>query len=157
MKVARLTLAELLVAVVLVAGGMFITFGAAGAVAARQSDVAEEVGDDDAVIDDANEGDDATDSPNTENWQFILGALQPLVLSVILQSTWSRRLQAVVAFVFSVVATAVGMYLAGDFALGMDYVTGILAVFSSSIVAYYGFWKPTGVAPAIEAKTSPGT
>jgi len=30
----------------------------------------------------------------------------------------------------------------------------LMMMFASSIVFYQGFWKPTGVAPVIEAKTS---
>jgi hypothetical protein len=29
----------------------------------------------------------------------------------------------------------------------------VLAIFFASITTYYGFWKPTGIAPAIAQKT----
>lgn len=97
---------------------------------------------------------DATGSINVQNWQVILGFLLPLATAVLLQQHWSSQLKAIVAFVFMVIVTSIGMFISGDFHDTHDWLTAVLAVFSASIVSYVGFWKPTGVAPTIERTTS---
>ena|GEM_PF-3081942 len=94
------------------------------------------------------------DNINVQYWQVITGFVLPLVLSVIIQSGWSRAAQALAAFAFSVVVTVLQLWIYGQLDGFTDSAQAVLMVFASSIVFYQGFWKPTGVAPAIEEKTS---
>jgi hypothetical protein len=88
-------------------------------------------------------------------WNVIAGFIGPIVLSVIIQTGWSRSVQAVLAFAYSaglsVVTTALESKLDFD-----NWVTSLFVVFTATISAYHGFWKPTQVAPKIEKATSPG-
>jgi hypothetical protein len=95
------------------------------------------------------------DSPVAiQEWQAILAFVQPIILAFIIQSGWSRAVQSTFAFLFSVAATTVGIWLHGDFNGVTDWVTSFMTVFAMSIPFYYGFWKPTGIAPRVEAATS---
>lgn len=88
-----------------------------------------------------------------EMWSFIVGFALPPVLSVVMQSGWSVRLQAVIAFLACAVAGAGTAYLQGDLT-GERFVEAGLVILVTTIATYKGFWKPTGVSPSIETKTN---
>jgi hypothetical protein len=88
-----------------------------------------------------------------ENWQLILAFLAPIAISVISQFHWSTTLKSISAFVFCAVTTVVGLYLKG----GVDWnnvPSTVIFVFALTIGSYYGFWKPTGIAPHVEKATT---
>jgi len=87
-------------------------------------------------------------------WAIIVGFFSPIVLSVIQQPKWSERVQSIVAFVYSLIAGAITAYFSGAFDSVANAVTAILLVLVATIAFYKGFWKPTGVSPAIEGATS---
>jgi hypothetical protein len=96
------------------------------------------------------------DSVAIEQWQIIIGFFLPLLLSLIIQSGFSRPVQAILAFIVSLVVTSVTMLIRGDLDAfdATNYSAAVLSVFGFSIVFYQGWWKPTGIAPAIEERTS---
>lgn len=77
---------------------------------------------------------------NFENWELILGFIQPLVLEFILQSKWTARAQSIAAFVFTLATTAVGLLLQDQFDL-TNWFGSALKVFAVTIPAYYGLWR----------------
>jgi len=89
-------------------------------------------------------------------WLMAVGFFSPLVIAVIQQAAWSPRRKSVVAFVFYLIVAAVTAWLNGIFS-AVGLVTAVLVVFVVAANAYKALWKPTGVAPAIEAATSTGT
>lgn len=86
-------------------------------------------------------------------WALAVGFFSPPVVSVIQQSRWSARIQSLVAFGFYLVVAAVTAYFAGLFTPG-DIARLALLVFLMAATSYKALWKPTGVSPAIEAKTN---
>ena len=90
---------------------------------------------------------------NFEMWSLIVGFALPPVLSIVVQSSWSDRLKAVVAFAACAVAGAGVAYFQGDLT-GKRFVEGGLVVLVTALATYRNFWKPTGVSPAIETKTN---
>lgn len=90
---------------------------------------------------------------NFQMWSLIVGFALPPVLAVVQQTSWSSRLKAVVAFVASAVAGAGVAYFQGDLT-GRRFVEAGLVVLVTAVATYQSFWKPTGVAPAIETKTN---
>ncbi len=88
-----------------------------------------------------------------EMWALIVGFALPPVLSVVLQSDWSARLKSVVAFLACALAGAGTAYLQGDLT-GERFVEAGLVILVTAIATYKGFWRPTGVSPAIETKTN---
>ena len=96
----------------------------------------------------------AAQSPVTL-WLLAVGIFSPPAISVIQQSRFSPRLQSVIAFVFYIAIAAVTVGLNGVFSAANLFVA-ILVVFLVGSAAYKNLWKPTGVAPAIEAATPIG-
>lgn len=92
---------------------------------------------------------------NLAMWSLIVGFLSPIVISLIQQPRWSDGVRAFVAFIFCAVAGIPTAYFAGDLE-GKDYVTSGLLILVTAITSYRNFWKPTAIAPSIEASTSPG-
>lgn len=90
---------------------------------------------------------------NLEMWALVVGFFLPNVVALVVQSGWSQRLQAVAAFVVCGVAAAGTAYFQGDLT-GRRFVEAGLVILVTTIATYKGFWKPTGVAPAIETKTN---
>lgn len=91
---------------------------------------------------------------NIEMWSMIVGFALPPALAVVQQTGWSPRLRAVVAFL-ACLAAAVGTVLVQQD--GWDtqkWVESSLLILVTALATYRNFWKPTGIAPAIETKTN---
>lgn len=91
---------------------------------------------------------------NLAMWSLIVGALTPPLLAVVQQPRWPSGLRALFMVAAAVVDGIVVAWLQGnlDFA---RFTNSALVAGVAIITAYHGLWKPTGVAPAIEASTSP--
>lgn len=90
---------------------------------------------------------------NLEMWSLIVGFFLPTVIAFLVQTGWSQRLQAVVMFAACAVASVVTVLLQGDLTRERFVEAGLL-ILITTISSYKGFWKPTGVAPALEEKTN---
>ena len=90
---------------------------------------------------------------NLTMWTLIVGFLLPNVVALVEQPSWSKPARTAVSAVVSVLGGAGTAYFAGDF-VAKDVITSILIVGVASITFYKGFWKPAGIAPVIEQKTS---
>lgn len=92
---------------------------------------------------------------DTASWGLILGVLLPLLTSVVQQPTWSAPLRAVVGLVAAVIGGFVTCLANGTVGDGQTLLSTIAVVLVAAQATYRGFYKPTGVAPGIEAATSP--
>lgn len=90
---------------------------------------------------------------NFEMWNLIVGFVLPPALSIVIQSAWSERLKAIVAFVACAVAGAGVAYFQGELT-GQRFVEAGLVVLVTAVATYRNFWKPTGISPAIESRTN---
>jgi len=88
-------------------------------------------------------------------WSLIVGFTMPLVISVIQQPKWADPLRASVTFVACAIAGGGTAYFAADLD-GRTFVSSSLVVLTTALATYKSFWKPTTIAPKIEAATSPG-
>lgn len=103
----------------------------------------------------ANDGSLHLDKPTPiENWQVLAGIGLPLVLSVIMQSNWSRPTQSAVSVGASLLVSLVAVLLQDESIIIPDIIIRGLEVFAFTIVSYYGVYKPTKIAPTLEAKTN---
>jgi hypothetical protein len=87
-------------------------------------------------------------------WALAVGFFSPPVISVIQQSRWTQRTQALVAFGFYLVVASITAYVMGLFN-GADILRLALLIFLAAGTSYKTLWKPTGISPAIESATSP--
>jgi len=92
-----------------------------------------------------------------EMWSLLVGVLLPTLVAVIQQPKWPSWFRAVVGVAASIVAGFVTTYLTLDSALwDQGMVHAILLVSVAAWASYRNFWKPTTIAPEIEAKTTIG-
>lgn len=91
--------------------------------------------------------------PSIAMWGLIVGFLMPPIIAVLNRQNWPSATKAVCAFITCLVAAAGTAYLAGDLKNESDYVTAALTVFGAAMLTYHQWWKPSGIAPKIEAST----
>lgn len=84
----------------------------------------------------------------------VVGFALPGLIAVITREAWSPKAKSVAAFAVCLAAAAVTAAAAGDLTPA-GWGAGVLIVFAAARTSYAGLWRPTGVAPAIEAATSP--
>ena len=89
---------------------------------------------------------------NVAQWALIVGFALPPVLAVLMQTHWTTQVKSLVAFVVCAVAGLGTAFFAGE--LSDDWVSSALIVLVTGISTYQGFWKPSGIAPTIEATTT---
>lgn len=92
---------------------------------------------------------------NLQMWAMVVGFALPPVLAIVQQSKWSSQVRAIIAFLACAVAGAGTAYFQGDLT-GRRFVEAGLVVLVTAVATYQSFWKPTGVAPAIESRTNVG-
>jgi hypothetical protein len=87
--------------------------------------------------------------------QIASGVVIPLVVGFITKLHAAKGLKSVLNFLLSAIAGGLSVALASDGnVLLSTWAFGIIQTFVTSIVAYYGLWKPTGVAAAVQVKTA---
>ena len=79
-------------------------------------------------------------------------ALPPLI-AFITQTHWSSQLKGLVAFVCCTIAGLLMILWQEDFDW-RDWRNATLVIVSGAIFFYHQFWKPSGIAPSIEKKTT---
>lgn len=92
---------------------------------------------------------------NVQALAVIGGLIVPLITAIVTKDVASRAIRAWCTAILSAIAggIAVATQTAGHIVLG-NWVYGIFMSFVTAIATYYGFWKPTGTAPAISSATS---
>src|SRR5512141_3096611 len=83
----------------------------------------------------------------------VIGFLLPLVISLLNQTKWSSKLKSSVAFTCCVIAALITTWIKGDLNF-TDIVGSAGVIFTVAQASYLGLWRPTNVAPTIEAATS---
>lgn len=81
-----------------------------------------------------------------------IGALMPLLVSVVVQSRWTSHVKALIAF-GSVAALGFGAVLSDAAAMSDVFVALPVAAVTMQAM-YEKYWKPTGIAPWIEDVTN---
>lgn len=87
-------------------------------------------------------------------WSALVGGFAPLLVAVIQQPSWSRQRRAIVTLIASLIL-GVGTAYFNTQLNGRGILSSVLVVAFAAWTSYLGLWKPTRVAPAIEAATSP--
>ncbi len=87
-------------------------------------------------------------------WSLVAGFCIPPVLAILIQSKWSPKLKAIVAFIVALVVATVTTWIQLGGFHGRPWVESALTVLVAAIATYHGLWRPTGVAPTIETATN---
>ncbi|MEU6460349.1 hypothetical protein [Streptomyces sp. NPDC046976] len=87
----------------------------------------------------------------------LIGTVLPLLTAIVQRPAWSAPYKKIVAVAAAVVAGVLTVAVEGSwsqFAYGKLTLATILAVLAASQTTYDLLWKPTKIAPAIEALTT---
>lgn len=87
----------------------------------------------------------------------VLGTAVPLVAALVKQDRLSKRANAVIAMLVSLVVAGVSAAAVGHFSFtsGWDDLFGsFIAIYTVAVATYKGFWHPTGIEPALQTATS---
>lgn len=87
----------------------------------------------------------------------LIGAFLPLIIALIVQSNWKTSAQAVAAFLICLGVAVLTSFLSQEVRLSdpdWSWVIWFGAMYGSAMTTYARFWKPTKVAPRIEAATN---
>jgi hypothetical protein len=91
---------------------------------------------------------------DTQMWALIVGVLLPPVVAAVQQPGFPTWLRSVIAVAASAVAGFVTVLVTGQLG-GRSVVTAVLLTLVAAVSSYESVWKPTGIAPRVEAATSP--
>lgn len=83
----------------------------------------------------------------------LVGALIPAGIALIVQRDWSSEVKGAAAAVVCLAAAVLLGFTQGVLDPA-DVLRSFLIVFTLAQVLYQTFWRPSGIAPAIEARTS---
>lgn len=88
-----------------------------------------------------------------EMWSALVGALLPPVVALVNRSTWPKAWRLAMAVVCCLVAAGITCWVRGE--LNHDsYAHSVLLVLTATLATYHWAWRPSTIAPAIEAATS---
>lgn len=83
-------------------------------------------------------------------YQLIIGTLMPLLVAVVVRSSWSTDLKRLVAFALCVLAGLGGAYLQGQLGSLTDIAASVMAILVTAQLTYTHFWTPLGPTGWIE-------
>jgi uncharacterized protein YhaN len=84
---------------------------------------------------------------------FAIGAVIPLLVGLVTRLDASAGLKAVMNFGFAAVASVGQQLIQGDALTSKELFVKVMTTWITSIMAYYGFQKPTGIAGSVAAAT----
>ena len=87
-------------------------------------------------------------------WSLLVGAGMPPIVALLIRVRWQPWQKAVTAAAVSIAGGGVTAWL-GGYMHGMTAVRCVLVVLLSTLAFYRLWWRPSGIAPAIEKATSP--
>jgi hypothetical protein len=86
----------------------------------------------------------------------IVGAILPVLFSIVNQSHWSSAVKSVTVAALCVPSALVTAAVEGQLSLD-SWATSLIFIYGAVITTYKGLYKPTGVAPTIEKATTIGS
>jgi VIT1/CCC1 family predicted Fe2+/Mn2+ transporter len=87
-------------------------------------------------------------------WSGLVGFVLPLLIAIVLREHWKPRTKALVTIASCMVGGSVTAWLTG-YLHGVTLVRAILIVLAAAVGFYRVLWHPSGIAPDIEAATTP--
>lgn len=92
-------------------------------------------------------------------WDVLVGFVAPLVLAVIYKAHWSTQLKTNATWVAAIVTGIGTTFFAGKFTGSWNDLGAVIfnigLILTATSVSHDKFWRPTGIADAIEVATTP--
>jgi hypothetical protein len=95
------------------------------------------------------------DFDDTVSWGLILGVVTPLLTSIVQRPNWSSSVRTGVGVAVSVVIGFVTCLADGSIGSAETVLATVAAVVVVAASTYQNLWKPSTIAPKLEAVTSP--
>ncbi len=80
-------------------------------------------------------------------------ALMPPAIALVNQARWNSQLKGLIALAVCALGALITVFLRGPVHFA-DWRNTVVVVAAAALVSYRVWWKPSGMAPAIEAATS---
>ncbi|MEV0090475.1 hypothetical protein [Streptomyces sp. NPDC050738] len=93
---------------------------------------------------------------NPQLWALFIGFVSPPAIAVVQQPRWSGPARAFFMLLASLLI-GVGTAYFNDALHAATVATNLLIAAVAVGTSYHSLWKPAGIAPGIEAATSPGS
>lgn len=86
--------------------------------------------------------------------EFAVATLIPILVGLVTKEVASAKLKSLLLAVLSGLAAVGTAFVDGGGVLTQETLTMFAQTFVIAVATYYGFWKPTNVAPAVQHKTA---
>jgi hypothetical protein len=83
-----------------------------------------------------------------------VGAVVPLVAAICRQDRFSVRVNALILVAVTAVASVVTTAVVTELTV-WSLLTGFVVMYTAAVAFHHGLWQPTGVAAAVQTRTSP--
>lgn len=91
--------------------------------------------------------------PDLAMWSALVGVLLPPLVAIVNQPRWPGWARAVITAAACIAAGGITAYLDGSLT-GVRWLSAALIVAVAAVGSYQKFWRPSHIAPRIEAATS---
>ena len=98
--------------------------------------------------------DDLNTLSDLDIWSILAGFGMPLLIAFISSARWPGWARALVAVAVCIAGGTMTALLTGYYG-GVPMLRAVLVTLIAALGFYRVWWKPSGIAPAIEAKTTP--
>lgn len=85
---------------------------------------------------------------------ILVGTALPILVGVVTKANADSRLKSVLLALFSGIGGVAVIAIEQDGLIEKDTLIAAAVTFVTAAATYYGFWKPTGVAPAVQNRTA---
>ena len=86
-----------------------------------------------------------------DTYQGVVGVFLPLLISTVVKNDMPMKTKAWISFAFVFAASLGHLFFVGEMDLS-NFPLTLLKILSLTVVAYRGFWNPTGIIEGIEKK-----
>lgn len=87
---------------------------------------------------------------------IVLGLALPILVGVVTKAQASSRIKSITLAALAAISGGISQAVTADGSaiLSQETLTTIVLTFVTAIASYYGLYKPTGIAPAVQAHTA---
>lgn len=98
--------------------------------------------------------DDLTQMSNLDIWSLVVGFALPPLIAFVSSAHWPSWARALMAVIVCMVGGGVTAAVSGYYT-GVPLLRAVMLTLIATLGFYRVFWRPSGVAPWIERKTTP--
>lgn len=85
---------------------------------------------------------------------ILVGTALPILVGIVTKASASSKLKSTLLALFSAIGGVAVIAIEQDGLIEKDTLIAAAVTFVTAAATYYGFWKPSGVAPAVQNRTA---